>query len=93
MMGRTNICRGLFRRGLPKNIDQPQKFIDAYMAFEHELGTADTIADMLVRVSKKNRILAAQWQEAQGAEAMEAAAVAYYEAPKSRPAKEKVRTR
>lgn len=74
LLGRTNIARGLFRRAIPKNLDQPQKFMDAYMAMEHEIGNADTITDMLLRISTKNRTLTAQWQaEARAQAAAEAA--------------------
>ncbi|KAI9024464.1 hypothetical protein CLU79DRAFT_108127 [Phycomyces nitens] len=60
--GNEHRCTSLFKQALAKNLDYPERIMDAWMTFEHEEGTVDSIEDALIRINKGSKLLTRNWQ-------------------------------
>ncbi|KAL0096647.1 hypothetical protein J3Q64DRAFT_1708654 [Phycomyces blakesleeanus] len=60
--GNEHRCASLFKQALSKNLDYPERIMDAWMTFEHEEGTVDSMEDALIRINKGSKLLTRNWQ-------------------------------
>ncbi|KAI9493907.1 hypothetical protein BDB00DRAFT_821201 [Zychaea mexicana] len=55
-------CQSLYKQAIVKNLDDPQRLINAWLNMTHEIGTLDMLEDALVKVKQKEGALLHQWQ-------------------------------
>ncbi|CEP13308.1 hypothetical protein [Parasitella parasitica] len=60
--GNTEKCESLFKQAIQKNIDNPARLISVWSSVEHEIGTLESYETSLVRINRKSKTLAKQWQ-------------------------------
>ncbi|KAF7732093.1 Splicing factor [Apophysomyces ossiformis] len=61
-LGNTHRCVSLFKRALPKKLDYPERFMNAWITMEHEIGSIESTEEAFIRVAKKTKSLMRQWQ-------------------------------
>lgn len=62
MLGNIAKCESLFKRAIVKQLDYPERLMDAWIRMEHEVGSVDSTADALIRINRKTKSLTREWQ-------------------------------
>ncbi|KAI7871253.1 hypothetical protein BDF14DRAFT_1764920 [Spinellus fusiger] len=54
-------CLSLFKQAMEKKLDYPERIMNAWMLFEHENGSLDSMQTALVRINKATKLLSTHW--------------------------------
>ncbi|KAI9288803.1 hypothetical protein BC943DRAFT_121972 [Umbelopsis sp. AD052] len=72
----VHYCQQQFRRAFTKELDYPEKLMEAWTRFEHEYGTASSYRDARTMMRRKTKLASIQWQQYQETEQVEQQQVA-----------------
>jgi hypothetical protein len=59
----VHYCQQQFRRAFTKELDYPEKLMEAWTRFEHEYGTASSYRDARTMMRRKTKLASIQWQQ------------------------------
>jgi hypothetical protein len=63
--GNIPYCHSLFKRAVTKDLDYPDRLLEAWTRLEHEQGTVASLRDARVMMRRKAKLIAMQWQQVQ----------------------------
>ncbi|KAH8554229.1 hypothetical protein BGW37DRAFT_246875 [Umbelopsis sp. PMI_123] len=58
-------CQQQFRRAFTKELDYPERLMEAWTKFEHEYGTVSSFRDAKITMRRKTKLASIQWQQYQ----------------------------
>ncbi|SAL95059.1 hypothetical protein [Absidia glauca] len=63
-LGNIHSCRSLFKQAIAKNLDYPERLMAVWQSMEYEEGSVESLEQSIVRINKKSKLVARDWQTA-----------------------------